>query len=277
MGRNSTLRKAANSTHTAVKDCLGELVEAYEKGNTLLKHAIEEQETTFNAVEAENTQLRSNVQDLQARASAKDEEIVRLQGETKKKDRTIAQLRAQALVEEQKSSTSHNSLEMATLQRTLVDAQDENTRLRNRIEALEKLQANKLQKLSILANEKQSTKSIQMPRAKDLQYEQSSFRTIPPGRENAGMFQERFSRKILSEGKVYEERKFLHEFALHVNGTIMADTLKMDGVTYARYQKDGKDKFVSIVAPESIVEHEGEMYMKRILRVEVEEDDEDVL
>lgn len=204
----------------------------------------------------------------------------------KKKDQTIAQLRVQALAEEQKVTTAQHSLEMEALQRTLAGSQDENILLRDRIQDLEALQAkntqssqqlNIFQKSSIMAVDKLSTTPTQMSRAKDLQYDQSIFRMIPPGRENAGMYQERFNRKVLSEGKVYEERKFLHEFTLHVNGTDMVESVEMDGVAYARYQKDGKDKFVSIVAPEFVVEHEGKMYVKRILRVEIDEDDEEQL
>jgi tRNA U55 pseudouridine synthase TruB len=249
-----------------------------------LKDSIDKQDAAFHAVEEENTQLRLDMQDIQATTEAKDHEIVRLQVEVKMKDQTINQLRAQILVGEQQGFTSQHSLEMEALQKTLASSQGENILLGGRIQALEALQAKNIQsreqlnisqKSSIMAGGKLSTTSEQMSRPKDMQYEQSVFRMIPPGRENAGMYQERFNRKVLSEGKVYEERKFLHEFILHVSGIDMSENVKMDGVTYARYQKEGKDKFVSIVSPESIVEHEGKKYVKRILRVEVEEDDEE--
>lgn len=227
------------------------------------------------------------MQDLKATAAAKDDEIVRLQDDVKKKNQMIDQLRAQTRVQEQKVTLPQRSSEMAALQRSLVSSQDENIRLKNRIQTLEVFQeknvktthqVNTSPKSAIITSDKVSATGLTpLPKTKDLQYGQSIYRLIPPGRENAGIYQERFSRKIPYGGKVYEERMFLHEITLHVNGTDMAENVTMNGVDYARYREDGKEKFLSIVTPRFAVEHEGKIYVKRILRVEIDEDDEEQL
>jgi len=108
----------------------------------------------------------------------------------------------------------------------------------------------------------------------DLPYDGDIYRMIPPGRENAGLYRERSSRRIFDEGsgKLYEERKFMQELNFEVKGTSLESTV-MGGHEYARSKENEKVNLVSKIAPDFLIKHNGKDYVKRILRREVEEDD----
>lgn len=190
-------------------------------------------------------------------ATGKSREPLVLQEKDEEVNRLRAQIESLKQSASQREATTHRPKETEFKQKAMVDGQQ------NDGPAL------------ATTNQTFAVRNAPLPASQpsEIRHENSIFRLIPPGRENAGMYRGNSSREIPYQESYHEERVFLQDLTFHVNGKATWENIEVDGVNFKKYSNNGNVKFVSKFTPKLILELNDRIFMKRIVRTEVDKDD----
>jgi hypothetical protein len=102
---------------------------------------------------------------------------------------------------------------------------------------------------------------------------EDTFRLIPDGHENAGMFAERQEEDLMIGGKAFKKRRFLQYPSLTVEGTpdseLNMSCGRFGSIKYS--MPDGSSKLVEIFSPESLVRYNGRFMIQWVYMREHQE------
>jgi hypothetical protein len=100
-----------------------------------------------------------------------------------------------------------------------------------------------------------------------------TFRLIPDGHDNAGMYAERQEEDLMIQGKTFKKRRFLQRPSLTVEGKpdTEPDTSwgPFGSIKYS--MPDGSSKLVETFSPESLVRYDGRYYIQWVYMKEYQE------
>lgn len=283
-------QEAAAEAKSHLYESVDMFVKAHLAPERRLRTELQQWETQHTSLTEQITAHEAVIRAGESRISYLLQTVETLEQASQNKDDVITQLRRKVeSLEGEKVSMTKKGKENAdgTLPSTSQEREDQVAQPQNETARLTRVIQEMHERLNERNNQANLSQNREVPSdthpfpvptiatiSPNLSYEGDNYRIIPPGRENAGMYRERSSRKFPddSSGKVYEERRYLQDLTFEVKGTTL-EGIKIDGVKYARFQENGKEILVSALAPQFSFMHEGRTFVKRVLRREVEDED----